>query len=438
MLKPLFNYLFWPASFLMLASSAWGSSPNEWYDCSNIYRWSSSINFSSGNIVRDKGIAYKAKRQTRAELPDANSGLNGSWRRLGACSFSFFITCDFNGDGIDDYAKGYGFADLVSGKSNAQIPPNQTGLMNAGEVAVIYGKTLLDPADQVWDQNNLGMFAYARKEALFGAAPSVGDYNNDNFCDLAIGSPGFSLQPDGGAKGIVNILYGSPNGLTIHVAGDNGRPVNPYDAQRFDQDSPNVPGAAEAGDYFGGALGTGDINGDGFDDLIVGVYGEDTVVAPDPTPIVDAGYFHILYGSRHGIQTSQPRPVGYFQNIRGTPNTEVKTNEWYGSSVTSADFDHDGFSDLVVSAQADGTGKVSILKGSPSGIIAASRIDLTLDDFPSDELKRANFGFAAYPDDFNSDGYVDLIIYYISSDENKFGDLATIKVPGSASGLVIP
>lgn len=438
MLKPLFNYVFWPVSFLMLASSAWGSSPSEWYDCSNIYKWSSSINFSSGNIIRDKGIAYKAKRQTRAELPDANSGVNGSWQRLGACSFSFFTTCDFNGDGIQDYAKGYGFADLVSGKSNTQIPPNQTGLMNAGELAIIYGKTLLDPADQVWDQNNLGMFAYARKEALFGTTPSVGDYNNDNFCDLAIGSPGFSLQADTGAKGTVNILYGSPNGLTIHVIGDNGRPVNPYDAQRFDQDSPNVPGAAEAGDYFGGALGTGDINGDGFDDLLIGVYGEDTVVAPDPNPVVDAGYFHIFYGSRNGIQTSQPRPVGYFQNITGAPNNEVKTNERYGSSVTAADFDHDGFADPVISAAWDGSGKVSIFRGSPSGIIAASRIDLTLDNFPSPELNRNSFGLAAYPDDFNNDGYIDLIIYYFSMTPDNQAQLADIKVLGSASGLVIP
>lgn len=437
MLKPLFKNVFWPASFLMLASSAWGSSPEEWYDCTNIYKWSSSINFSSGNIIRDKGIAYKAKRQTRAELPDTNSGVNGSWLKLGACGFSSWITCDFNGDGILDHAKGYGFADLVSGKSNGVIPPNQTGLMNAGELSIIYGRDILEPADKVWDQNNLGMFAYARKEARFGNSLSVGDYNNDNFCDLAIGSPGFNLQPDAGAKGTVNMLYGSPNGLTIHVAGDNGRPVNPYDAQRFDQDSPNVPGAAEVEDYFGGALGTGDINGDGFDDLIIGVYGEDTTVAPNPNIVVDAGYFHIFYGSRYGIQTSQPRPVGYFQNIAGVPNSEVKAYEWYGSSVSSADFDHDGFSDIVVSAAWDGSGKVSILKGAPSGIIPSSRIDLTLDNFPGPE-NRNSFGLATSPGDFNNDGYVDLTIFYFSITPDNQANLAEIKVLGSASGLVIP
>jgi hypothetical protein len=440
MLKPLSKYIFWLTTFLLLASNAQSAQQDDgWYVCNNIYEWSSSINFSTGNIVRDKGVAYKAKRQTRAELPNANSGSTGAWQKLGGCGVSSAISCDFNGDGILDYAKGHSFADLVSGKSNGEIPTTQTGLMNAGEVTIIYGnKPLNGPADQVWNQNSLGMFAYARKNAEFGWRTIAGDFNQDNFCDLAISAPGFSLDPNTQNKGTANILYGSPNGLTIHVADDNGQPVNPYDAQRFDQDSSGVPGAAETGDYFGRDLATGDINGDGFDDLIIGVPGEDTTLVPQLGPVVDAGYFHILYGSRRGIQTSQPGAVGYFQHITGVPLDEVKANEQYGLSVTSADFDHDGFSDLVISAPYEsGGGKVSLFKGSSSGIDIASRRDLTLNNFPNPGSVRSSFGVSVYAYDFNNDGYIDLGIYYDHALPNNFVEAREIRILGSASCLVI-
>ena len=69
--------------------------------------------------------------------------------------------------------------------------------------------------------------------------------------------------PEALDAGIVQVLYGSPGGLT--ASGD----------QVWHQDSPGIADNPETSDNFGAALATGDFNGDGFDDLVVGVPEED-------------------------------------------------------------------------------------------------------------------------------------------------------------------
>ncbi|MFI6941382.1 FG-GAP and VCBS repeat-containing protein [Streptomyces sp. NPDC050418] len=92
-------------------------------------------------------------------------------------------------------------------------------------------------------------------------APFQDDFNGDHYADIAVGVP--SATVDGKkAAGYVDIVWGGPNGPGAH--GNT----------RISQASTGVPGTVEAGDRFGSAVEAADLDGDGYADLAVGISGE--------------------------------------------------------------------------------------------------------------------------------------------------------------------
>ena len=125
--------------------------------------------------------------------------------------------------------------------------------------------------------------------AAAGAAQVHGDFNGDGIADLAIGVPNEDVGTIADA-GAVNVLYGTATGLSSATN------------QIWTQNSLGIVGdVSEDFDLFGFALAAGDFNGDGFDDLAVGVVGEDVAVFMGT--VANAGAINVLYGSANGLQS---------------------------------------------------------------------------------------------------------------------------------------
>ena len=90
----------------------------------------------------------------------------------------------------------------------------------------------------------------------FGAAMASGDFNGDGFDDLIVGSPGDEISGSKGA-GMVTIAYGSATGLG--------------NQQIFHQNSAGVSGSVSSNERFGASVASGDLNADGYDDVVIGV-----------------------------------------------------------------------------------------------------------------------------------------------------------------------
>ena len=335
-------------------------------------------------------------------------------------------TGDFDGDG---------YADLAVGSPGW----DEGGATGPGTLHVLYGgsRGLSTAGAELWTIDSPGVPGATNGSELFGAALAVGDFNDDRRDDLAVGARGSTYESNTevySSEGGVWIMYGVSDGLRpgpalrnspggVHsfgaalAAGDfdgdgaddlaAGAPghavVTSAGAQRaagrvwvypgaagtgisaarravFDQQTAGVVGSAEAGDQFGAALAAGDFDGNGRDDLAVGVPAEDV------DGVADAGAVHVLRGRAGGLS-------GYgqlwHQDVSGVPGRVLDgkgsgTPDHFGAALATGDFTGDGCADLAVGTPSDpvpsratteatagateADGSVTVLKGSGTGL----------------------------------------------------------------------
>jgi hypothetical protein len=261
-------------------------------------------------------------------------------------AFAAASRTDFNGDGIGDLAVGVPREDVG-------------GISDAGAVEVLYGSGsgLSASGDQFWNQDSSGVPEDAETDDEFGSAVANGDFDSDGFSDLAIGVPHENVGGDADA-GAVNVLYGSATGLSADGA------------QLWTQDETGVAGdGAEAGDYLGASLATGDFNGDGFFDLAVAVPDEDI------GGVVDAGAVNVLYGSSAGLTATGDQ--FWSQDSSGVAGS-AESEDVFGSSLAAADFGAGSRADLAIGVAGEGlgglvnAGAVNVLYGSSGGLSAVA------------------------------------------------------------------
>jgi hypothetical protein len=251
---------------------------------------------------------------------------------------------DFNGDG---------YADLAVGARHETV----NGQFAAGAVYLLYGGAdgLSAAGSQRWDQASPDVFGSVEEDDNFGAALAAGDFDGDDYTDLAIGSSAETFEGVDFA-GVVHVLYGSTGGLT--GAGSTF----------IAETSAGIDGEAERADNFGHDLAAGDFNADGVDDLAICIQGQ-AVNGAD-----NAGAVVVVYGTASGISTAgHQRWDASTAGAGGVP----EAGAFFGRGLTAGDYDGDGDDELAIGApyadagSQEDAGAVHVLSGTPAGLTAS-------------------------------------------------------------------
>ncbi|KAA6439309.1 T9SS type A sorting domain-containing protein [Dyadobacter flavalbus] len=286
---------------------------------------------------------------------------------------------DVNGDG---------YSDVIAG-----APLYDKGQVNEGAAFVWMGK-----ADGVSSLANVKI-EKDKPEALFGlSVAKAGDVNGDGFGDIIVGAPGFDNgQNDEGAA---FVYPGSASG--IHVNAFTMLESNKADA------------------YFGKSVsGAGDVNGDGYDDVIVGA------------PYYSGGQLYegaasVYYGSASGIN------IIFFTQLESN-----HADALFGYSLANAgDVNGDGYGDIVIGAQNYDNdkfheGAIYVYHGSQAGILPQSFL-LIESDKETAYLGASVSGAG----DVNADGFADIIAGMpLYSKDHITADGAATLYYGSQNGI---
>ena len=256
------------------------------------------------------------------------------------------------------------------------------------------------------------------------AVAGAGDVNGDGFDDLIVGA--YGADPNGHLSGQSYVVFGASGGFAASLEfsaldGNNGFTLN----------------GIAGGDFLGHSVaGAGDVNGDGFDDLIVGAWGA--------SPNGDrSGQSYVVFGASGGFAASLD--LSGLNGSNGFALNGIAAGDSSGRAVAGAgDINGDGFDDLVVGApiagpRGFGSGQSYVVFGARGGLAAS--LDLSTlngsNGFALNGSAGGDYsGFAvAGAGDVNGDGFDDLIVGAFGADSNGHGSGQSYVVYGKDSAV---
>ncbi|MEM9385036.1 MAG: hypothetical protein AAGA68_08225 [Pseudomonadota bacterium] len=249
---------------------------------------------------------------------------------------------DVNGDGIDDIA-------VAAANSNVDLP----GREGEGKGFVVFGRdegfpAVIDALDLFGfrgGDGSAGFVFHGRTsdgEAIRRVAPA-GDANGDGVVDLLFSSSKVDFD-----LGEAYLVFGSADGLPADIFADRLRPgvgdgsVGVILRRRTGGRGEALP------PFLGSGIASGDVNGDGISDVIIGASGE------DHGSLRDAGITFVAYGREDWPALAPLEDLFEAEGGDGTEGFVLLGNDpqdFSGTSVGFGDFNGDGAGDLLIGAR---------------------------------------------------------------------------------------
>jgi hypothetical protein len=221
---------------------------------------------------------------------------------------------------------------------------------------------------------------------------AFGDIDGNGHPDLVLGDDVNFEGTSHMYNGDVQVIYGSAAGLTNHhrqrvLAGKLGVRIG-----------------------MGEAIAAGDINQDGYADVVVG----DPAASHYPDHL-SPGKVVVLYGARHGISATRHRTI---DEAKANLATHTRTRDLFGWSIEIGTVNGDRFPDVLIGAPGvkvgihKGAGAVYLLRGSKHGVRTthAQRLTQASHGVPGNPQSNANFGDVVHLTAANGDALLDAVI----------------------------
>jgi len=304
---------------------------------------------------------------------------------------------DVNGDGFDDFL-------IVAFE-------NDEGGSGTGQTYLIFGKSTGWAMDTSLSSADASFFGETVMSLSGSSISGAGDVNNDGFDDFLIGAYGNS--ENGGFAGQTYLIFGKASGWSMDTN------LSTADASFIGEAKMDISGSA--------VTGAGDVNGDGFDDFLIGAYGNDE--GGDW-----AGQTYLIFGKAEGwsMDTNLSTADASFIGEAGSDAS--------GSTISGVgDVNNDGFDDLLIGAYqndegGEGAGQTYLILGKAAGW----SMDTDLSSADASFIGESSFDLSGSAisgaGDVNGDGFDDLLIGAHNNSEGGSSSGQTYLIFGKAAG----